>query len=147
MTSTTQRAELQAQIERLILGVSMIGLILIVIASLALYIFGKSITEPIHLIENQLSTMAKGKIVSKLDINRKDEIGQMKKSLDALIVGITRYSQFADEIGKGNFDSQFTPLSNEDILGNSLLEMRQSLQKARQEEEKRAEEKTDHCEA
>ena len=133
-------AELRAQIKRLIIGILIIGILLILLATLALYIFGHSITTPIHRIQNQLSEMAKGKIVSKLKIHRKDEVGQMKKSLDALITGFASYSQFADEIGQGNFESKFSPLSNDDILGSSLLGMRKSLKKAREKENIRLEE-------
>ena len=134
--------ELKAQIKRLIISVIFIGILLILIASLTLYLFGKSITSPIFEIQTQLSKMAKGKIVSKLNIQRKDEIGEMKNSLDALINGFTGYSQFAKEIGKGDYQSNFSLLSDDDILGNSLLEMRKSLIIARREERNRLDENT-----
>ncbi len=133
-------AELEAQIRRLILGISFIGSILILIASVALFFFGKTITKPIYKIQEQLSIMAKGKLVEQLDLRRNDEIGQMKKSLDSLIVGFSMYSKFANEIGEGDFESQFTLLSDEDLLGNSLMQMRSSLKKARNAEKKRQEE-------
>lgn len=133
-------AELQAQIRRLILWISLIGALLIFVASLGLFFFGKTITSPLYQIQTQLSVMAQGKMVQHLKMDRKDEIGQMKHSLDALINGFTTYSKFAIEIGKGNFESDFKLLSNEDILGNSLIQMRKSLIKARHEEEIRQEE-------
>jgi len=127
-------AELEAQIRRLIIGISLIGATLILIASIALFFFGKTITDPIYKIQEQLSIMAEGRTVEKLDLKRNDEIGMMKKSLDSLIVGFSMYSKFANEIGEGNFDSKFTLLSNEDLLGNSLMQMRASLLQAREEE-------------
>jgi putative methionine-R-sulfoxide reductase with GAF domain len=129
--------EMETQISNLIFWVFIIGIIIIALASIALYLFGESITLPIYQIQNQLYEMSKGKIVSKLDITRKDEIGSMKKSLDELIEGFSAYSQFAIEIGKGNFESKFTTLSSEDVIGNSLLEMRTSLKIAQHEENKR----------
>ncbi len=132
-------AELNAQIRRLIAGISLIGGILIIIASIALFFFGKTITNPLYLIQDQLSVMAKGRVVDKLEIIRKDEIGEMKKSLDALIDGFSMYSSFANEIGEGDFDSHFSLLSEDDILGNSLIQMRESLRKARKEEQQRNE--------
>jgi hypothetical protein len=83
--------------------------------------------------------MSKGIIVEKLDIKRKDEIGQMKISLDAVIDGLDRYSKFAAEIGKSNFMAEFERLSNKDVLGNSLIEMRNSLATSRKQELKRLE--------
>lgn len=129
--------EMEEQIANLIIGVVIIGAIIIAIASFALYLFGESITRPIFQIQEQLYEMSKGKIVSKLDINRKDEIGRMKNSLDELIEGFRAYSQFAIDIGKRNFESNFTTLSKDDVIGNSLLEMRKSLKIAEHEENMR----------
>lgn len=131
---------LNKQIEDLIVGIIILLIILIIIASIILYYFGKSVVKPIEKIKDQLYLMSKGQAVEALDMNRRDEIGQMKESLDELIKGFALYSNFALEIGKGNLDSEFTPLSDKDILGNSLIEMRQSLKKAQHEEEVRKEE-------
>ena len=92
------------------------------------------------MIESQLDQMSKGLVVEKLAIERNDEIGQMKKSLDALIDGFAAYAGFARQIGRGNLESEFKLLSDKDNLGNSLLEMRDSLRHAREEESKRQEE-------
>ncbi len=78
--------------------------------------------------------MAKGVKTSKLNIKSVDEIGEMGKSLDILIDGLGSYTEFANQIGADNLDAKFTPLSEEDELGNSLLDMRQSLKTARKEE-------------
>ena len=70
------------------------------------------------------------------DKTKKDEIGQMNGELEELVVGLKRTSDFARNIGEGNLAAGFEPLSDEDVLGNSLLEMRENLSKA-EEEEKR----------
>jgi len=54
----------------------------------------------------------------------------MKNELKHLIDGLKRTASFAQNIGKGNLNAEYQPLSNNDVLGNSLLEMRQSLQNA-----------------
>jgi signal transduction protein with GAF and PtsI domain len=46
-------------------------------------------------------------------------------------------SEFAAEIGRGNFKSGFSPQSDQDILGNSLIRLGEDLQNAAAEEEKR----------
>ncbi len=63
-----------------------------------------------------------------------DEIGKMKTQLAYLVKGLQRTSSFAHEIGEGRLDAAYQPLSEEDVLGNSLLEMRCSLQKANNDE-------------
>ncbi|MCQ2253723.1 MAG: cache domain-containing protein [Bacteroidales bacterium] len=136
----TKTEDLNKRINGLIRITVVIGLVLILVATIVLYYFGKTVSEPIREIEILLDQMSKGLVVKKLDMNRDDEIGQMKKSLDALIDGFAAYANFALQIGEGNLDSQFKKLSDEDNLGNSLLEMRNSLRHARAEEQKRQEE-------
>jgi GAF domain-containing protein len=69
-----------------------------------------------------------------------DEVGQMSKALNMLVQGLTNIFNFSLEIGKGNFDMHFTPLSDEDVLGHSLLDMRNELKKAEEEGKRRKEE-------
>ncbi len=76
-----------------------------------------------------------GRINLRIDDDRNlDEIGKMKTELACLVDGLQRTSHFAKNIGKGNLDASYQPLSDEDVLGNSLLEMRLSLQKAHDDE-------------
>ena len=135
-----KQEQLRKQIQTLIIAVSTIGLFFLVLSIFFLTIFARSITRPLFLIEQQLHEMAKGKIVEKLKINREDEIGMMKKSLDSVIDGLQRYSDFAFEIGKENYEANFDVLSKSDVLGNALIEMRNSLREARRHEKERMEE-------
>ena len=130
-------SELESQITNLVYLTIIIGIILVAIASVILYFLGLNITKAIGQVSNQLLEMAKGHRVNKLDIDRKDEIGEMSLSLDTLIDGVSSYTEFANQIGEGNLDAEFSTLSEGDELGNSLLEMRQGLKKARIEEENR----------
>lgn len=130
---------LKEQIRTLILTVTLIGGFFILLSIVLLTIFARSITNPIYQIQMHLYEMAKGKIVDKLDILRKDEIGEMKNSLDALIDGLVLYAKFANEIGKGNFKAEFEKLSDVDMLGNALMKMRNSLDQARKQEQERLE--------
>ncbi len=128
---------LREQISKLITSISFIGVVFILLSIIILTLFARTITNPLFQIQEQLFDMSKGKIVEKLDIERKDEIGEMKKSLDALIDGLERYSLFATEIGKRNFKAEFEKLSDEDVLGTSLIEMRDSLALAQKQEKER----------
>ena len=132
-----KQAELRAQIQSLIIAITTIGIFFIILSIILLTVFARTITTPLYRIEKQLDEMSKGKIVDKLDIHRKDEIGQMKKSLDKLIDALQMYADFAFEIGKENYEADFERLSDEDVLGTALLEMRDSLKKAREQEEER----------
>jgi len=97
----------------------------------------RSLVRPINTIKNRLLTMSQGNLPETIMKERSDEIGEMAKALNQLVAGLKRISGFALEIGRGNYKSNFIPLSEDDILGNSLLRMRDDLHAATIEESKR----------
>src|SRR5690606_38643809 len=66
-----------------------------------------------------------------------DEIGEMAMAVDNLVSGLRSTSAFAENIGNGQYDAEYSPLSEEDVLGNSLLGMRNNLKKVAEEDKKR----------
>lgn len=133
-------AMLNAETNKMILIISVLGFVLIALATITLYYFGRTITDAIYSVGDKLFYMSKGFIVEPDKTKRNDEIGDMNKSLNDLIYGVNSYAQFATNIEKGNLNADFEPLSENDKLGVSLLDMRKSLQKAKLEENERAEE-------
>jgi len=116
------------------------GLIL-VIGAIVIGVFTiNSLAVPINRTKNILLSMSKGVLPKDKLPEGSDEVGQMSKALNLLVKGLTNIFNFSLEIGKGNFNSEFTPLSDEDVLGHSLIEMRDELRKAAEEEKKRKEE-------
>ncbi len=117
----------------------LVGIIGLLILVLVLVLFTNNITRPINKMTKLLLEVATGKIDKSitLDISTGDEIEVMANALSASIGGINNKTDFARLIGSGNLDSDLTLLSEEDILGKSLLDMRDSLIKAREEENKR----------
>ncbi|MFC2138084.1 PAS domain-containing protein [Bacteroidota bacterium] len=73
----------------------------------------------------------------KLSVDTNDEIGDISQSLNSLIDGLNKTSNFAAEIGKGKLEVEYDKLSDKDVLGASLINMRESLIEAKKEEEKR----------
>ncbi len=98
-----------------------------------------SIIKPISRIIKITDYVARGKL-SNIEIKRKDEISKIATSLNNLINRLKKTSDFATEIGQGNFGSEFKEASDDDMLGKSLLTMRNSLIDARTAEDKRSEE-------
>ena len=115
-----------------------IVLIVLVLGGIIISIFTiSSLARPINHTKNILLSMSKGVLPKeKLKVGS-DEVGQMAKALNLVVQGLKDIFNFSLEIGKGNFDTNFKPLSDEDVLGYSLLEMRNELKKAAAEEEKR----------
>jgi putative methionine-R-sulfoxide reductase with GAF domain len=67
-----------------------------------------------------------------------DELAEMGKSVEILTIGLKQTSTFAEEVGKGNFEATFTPLSKADSLGNALIQMSNNLKIASEEDKKRS---------
>ncbi len=135
-----KKANLNKQTNSLLLIIVVISIIMISGSFIGIYFFSKNITDSILNVRKKLFQMSKGQQAEIEKDIQKDEIGDMNASLNGLVIGINRYSQFAEEIGKGNLIADFTSLGKEDKLGNALLEMRNSLIKASQEEAGRREE-------
>lgn len=87
----------------------------------------RTIVSPIQQLKKILLLMGKGVLPSERIEDRKDEIGEMSIALNDLIDGMARTTEFANQVGAGNFISHYRPLSNEDTLGAALLKMREDL--------------------
>lgn len=95
------------------------------------------ISKPIIELKSVIDALGRGEQPKAVDVISNDEIGDMEISVNQLIKGLSDTSDFAENIGRGNFDAAYTPLSHKDILGNSLLEMRDNLKKVSEEDRKR----------
>jgi methyl-accepting chemotaxis protein len=116
-----------------------VGLVGLLLVALVIWLMANHISRPIQKTTAVLGNLAKGKVnpQDKLDDHSNDEVGQMSRSVNTLIDGLDKTASFAREIGRGNLDTHFKLLSEEDMLGNRLMEMRESLKKARENEEQR----------
>ncbi len=116
------------------------GLILVVGAIIIGVLTINSLVVPINHTKNILNSLGRGVLPKDKLTEGTDELGQMAKALNQLVKGLTNIFNFSVDIGKGNFNSHFDPLSEDDVLGHSLLDMRNELKKAADEEDRRKEE-------
>ncbi|MES2139474.1 MAG: SpoIIE family protein phosphatase [Bacteroidota bacterium] len=87
----------------------------------------RSIVQPIQQLKKILLMMGKGILPPDRIKDRNDEIGEMSIALNDLVDGMDRTTQFAKQVGSGNFDSDYRPLSGDDTLGAALIKMREDL--------------------
>ncbi len=111
----------------------------IVIFSIVIYFIARNITSPLKRTTKVLKNLSEGDIKEndKLKIKSGDEIEDMANSLNYLIDGLGRTAEFARTIGKGDLEADYKKVGENDILGSALLEMRQNLIFANEEESKR----------
>lgn len=104
----------------------------------AYFVTRKNIVDPIKYINGVFVKLGTGELPSEQDYRfKKDEIGEMADSAGKLVTGLRETSRFAENIGKGNYQASFEPLSSKDVLGNALLEMRDNLAKVAEEDRRR----------
>ncbi|MFL5729993.1 MAG: HAMP domain-containing protein, partial [Cytophagaceae bacterium] len=103
------------------------GIILILGGMLIAFLITKSIVKPIGQLRNMLLSLGRGVFPKDEIESRNDEIGDMSVALNGLVDGLNRTTNFSKEIGSGNFDHEYQPLSDEDTLGQALLKMRDDL--------------------
>ncbi|WPP53626.1 GAF domain-containing protein [Catalinimonas niigatensis] len=118
--------------------------ITIVIGMLGAYLLTRSITRPINHLKELIQRLGKGELPQEEEGDEKkkqkvnnDEVGDMAHAVDDLVNGLRDTSEFAEQIGEGNYQASFSPLSEHDVLGNSLINMRDNLQKVAEDDKKR----------
>ncbi len=107
--------------------VRILGIALVIGGIIIALLTVRSIVSPIRKLKKILQSMGRGVLPTETIRNRNDEIGEMSVALDGLIKGMRSTTDFAHEVGSANFQSAYTPLSEEDTLGHALLKMRSEL--------------------
>jgi serine phosphatase RsbU (regulator of sigma subunit) len=118
-----------------------IGLFLggIIIAFLTI----RTIVKPVQKFKKLILLLGKGIIPEEKMKPRSDEIGDMAVAFNELVTGVKRTTEFANEIGSGNFETEYKPLSESDELGHSLLTMRKDLHGLTSNLEQKVKERTE----
>lgn len=109
----------------------------VLIGIYATYFSINSITKPITGLKDLITMVSKGKFVSVTLKKGRDEIGRMAEAIESMLVGLKAKVEFAENIGKGNYESKFELLSEEDTMGEALMRMRDNLNQAAEQDSKR----------
>ncbi len=100
-----------------------------------------SIIKPLNKLRNFIEPLGLGILPEKETIIEGDnEISKISESINSLIVGLKKTTDFAIAIGQNKYIEHYEPLSDKDALGNALIEMQENLIIAKKEEEKRKQE-------
>jgi two-component system NarL family sensor kinase len=120
-----------------------ITFIIICVIVVVTFLISDAISKPILRIKHVITTLSKG-IIPDNEIKSKgrDEIADIALAVKQLVEGLKRTTNFAYEIGEGNFESSFTSLSDQDTLGKALIHMRNQLRALTENEIRLVREKT-----
>ncbi|MGB3617536.1 MAG: GAF domain-containing protein [Catalinimonas sp.] len=111
-----------------------LGVLFLAIALLT----ARSIVRPINRLREVIRRLSRGELIETSDHTyRQDEIGDMGRAVNQLSDGLRQTLTFAEDIGKGNLDADYRPMSEDDVLGQALLEMRANLKQVADDETRR----------
>jgi PAS domain S-box-containing protein len=113
------------------------GLCILALATLLSMLFAQSLTRPLYAMRNTLGLVSQGMLPEASANHSRDEFGQMGTKVDELVHTLRGNADFAKRIGEGKYDTEFKPASDDDILGMSLITMRNNLiENERQDKER-----------
>ncbi len=124
----------------------LIGLIGLIVLMIVIWVLAYNITHPLARTIKIIRSLAKGEFDTNnlLKVNSGDEIEEISNSVNTLILGLSKTTDFAKEIGRGNLDVNYLSLGENDMLGKALLEMQKSLANAKEQEDQRKVEDQKH---
>lgn len=102
----------------------------------------RSIVKPVSELKRTLLYLGKGIYPRNTVSVTADEIGDMAFAVNRLVDGLKKTREFSSQVGAGNFEAQYTPLSEDDELGYALLKMRDDLAANERLLERKVEERT-----
>jgi methyl-accepting chemotaxis protein len=104
-------------------------LLLVVIAILLLVtnFIANMISRPINKITNIAEEMARGKVNQEITIHGEDEIGRLADSFREVLRTLLAKASAAEQISQGNMDVEISVASDDDILGNAMIAMKDSV--------------------
>ncbi|MBK6263659.1 PAS domain S-box protein [Marivirga sp. S37H4] len=137
LVSTVRESEIQQQFTELLKKFIYTGLILLFFTFIISLIFSKVLISPILSLKETLKLLGKGILPNNVPKNSEDEVGEMAVILDNFVSSLKGTANFAKQIGEGDFQADFKPISEEDTLGNSLINMRDSIQEAEKRDKER----------
>lgn len=129
-------SEAMQTVAKLRASIIYLGILCLLAALIVTLYLSRSISKPIVQVSRGIDSISKGIIPEPMQPPfYPNEKGQMKMALNRLIESFNKITAFASEIGRGNLNADFEPLSEHDMLGKSLLDMRKQLQDFRKKEE------------
>lgn len=108
----------------------LLTIISVLVGAILSFVVTTSIARPIRLLNQNIQKMGLGQLPEFNFKTGSDEVGDMAMSLDKLRKSLESTSNFALKIGQGDLDQIYEKRSDEDVLGESLLVMRDMLRGA-----------------
>ncbi|MFZ8835873.1 MAG: PP2C family protein-serine/threonine phosphatase [Flavobacteriales bacterium] len=104
-----------------------VALAILVLGFIIAWSVTRSIVNPIRELKRALLYLGRGVPLDREVKARHDEIGEMAIAVNRLADGLRRTRDFSLQVGQGDFEAEYNPLSEDDALGQAILKMRDDL--------------------
>ncbi|MCT4637203.1 MAG: GAF domain-containing protein [Bacteroidales bacterium] len=131
--------ELNVQSDRSLRSIIIIFGLVLLITSFSVISIARSIITPIKKMVNITSELSTGKL-QVFEYKKNDEIKPIFTAINGVMTALQNIVNFSVDIKNGKFNSEYTVISEHDRLGQSLIEMRDSLKIAKEKEDNRKDE-------
>src|SRR5690606_6900441 len=99
------------------------AVVLALLACLAAFLFARTLSRPVLQVVAVVKRVARGDFTRRLNLLRRDEIGQLATALDGMSDHLQRTAGLAGEIARGDLTVTVERASEEDQLGLALENM------------------------
>jgi len=118
---TLKVTAVENQIRNVLTNLAMISLILLCVAVLLIWFIAGTLTRPLENTVHMLEEMQKGRIDKQLNLDRKDEIGQMARAMDKFKENLQNMVVLAlEKLAAGDLTTKVTAFDQHDVIGNAL---------------------------
>ncbi|WP_207425568.1 response regulator [Pedobacter sp. SYSU D00535] len=100
---------------------------ILIITIVLIFYTTKNISDILLGLKENAERIARGATGTTHEVKTEDAIGSLSKSIRLIDVNNLHLAEAAAAIGQGNFNVSLTPRSNDDVLGNALLKMKEDL--------------------
>ena len=108
--------------------INMVALALGIILAVGIGVFlTRSLVIPIKQITGIANNLAKGDVHQKMEIHRKDEIGELANAFGELMSLLQTRARAAEQYAEGNLTQKIDVVSSQDVLGEAMARMRRTI--------------------
>ena len=125
------KENLAAVNEQLIKNIIFSFIVIILVIIVVRWGIYRVVIRPIDTLAKDINIISKGRLIDNIKNNKIGIIGAIYNAYNVMLDRLRYTSEFANNIGEGNLDIDLSNISSEDVLGQSLIRMRDNLLEAK----------------
>ncbi|MDA0166877.1 methyl-accepting chemotaxis protein [Solirubrobacter ginsenosidimutans] len=113
-------SEVLAPVKGLRTSLLVIGLIMLILVTLAIVFVANLLTKPIRVVTEAAERLADGDVSVSVDVHSNDEVGRLAHSFGRTIDYLREKATAAESVADGDLTVQVVPRSDKDLLGTAF---------------------------